>query len=334
MSARNGAFDRFRGIGAVGVVLIHATPFWHSGIPALHASGWVLRILCQAAVPYFFLLSGWMLQARRGGEERASRVVANMTRRILVLYIPWFALFLLVDVWRGSPHDPLSVARRFLGFSDGRLDIQGYHLWFLPSLLWAQILVYGSLRFTRGAWPALLAGGLLWAGLTGLEATGTAFPWGLVPTEGIGVSLLAAALGAALARWSPPVSGWLVLACAPLLLAEQALYDGAIAGGGPARTFLVSRLLAPAALLLWLAGRPDFLGRGWRGRILDSLGRNSTGIYVSHVLFLALLPLERWIPSGFVRENFVRWPVVLGCAWGLSVLFGRSRFPWVRRLVA
>jgi surface polysaccharide O-acyltransferase-like enzyme len=334
MSERNGAFDRFRGLGALCVVLIHAPPFLHSSVLPLHEFGWGLRLLCQAAVPYFFLLSGWMLEAKARSSDHPASDAWRMLRRIAGLYLPWFALFLGFDIWRGAPHDPGSVLRRLLGFSDGRLDIQGYHLWFLPSLLWAQLLIFWAIRATRSVIPALLVGLALWIAMASLELAGVTLPWGLVPTEGVGVSLVSVALGAFLSRWRAwKPSGQVVLGLFAAILVEQALLDGAI-GVLSIRTYLFARVVAPAALLLWMSTRPDFLGGGTMGRALDSLGRRSTGIYVSHILFLAIIPFDRFVSSGFVRDNFVRWPAMLLCAWGFSILLGRSSSRWIRALVS
>jgi peptidoglycan/LPS O-acetylase OafA/YrhL len=334
MKSRNQAFDRLRGLGAVGVVLIHAPPFLHSSLPLVHDGGWGLRVLCQAAVPYFFLLSGWMLVAKAESTTDPRGEAERIARRIAVLYLPWFVVFLGLDIWRGAPHDLGSVVRRLFGFSDGRLDIQGYHLWFLPSLLWAQLLTFWSIRATRSPIPALVAGGALWVAMAALEIAGVALPWGLVSTEGIGVSLGCVALGACLGRWGKGnPSAWVVGGLFAALLVEQALLDRGI-GETPIRTFLFTRVLAPAALLVWISRRPGFLEGGTIGRVLDSLGRRSTGIYVSHVLFLALIPFDRLVTSGFVRDNFVRWSVVLLCAWIFTVLVDRCSRRSVRALVS
>jgi surface polysaccharide O-acyltransferase-like enzyme len=316
------------------VVLIHAPPFLHSSIPLLHQLGWGLRVLCQAAVPYFFLLSGWMLEGKARSTNDPTGDAWRILRRLASLYLPWFALFLGLDIWRGAPHDPVSVVRRLLGFSDGRLDIQGYHLWFLPSLLWAQLLVFWAIRARQGLKPVLLAGGALWIAMASLEMAGWALPWGLVPTEGVGVSLACVAMGAFLSRWEKWMpSGWMVGWLFVAILAEQSVLDAGI-GVLPIRTYLVTRVVAPATLLLWMSRRPDFLGDGVTGRVLDSLGRRSTGIYVSHLLFLAILPFDRIATSGFFRDNFVRWPTMLLCAWGFSILLSRSSFRSVRALVS
>lgn len=334
-NSRNGAFDRMRGIGALCVVLIHAPPFLHSSIAELKGFGWILRLLCQAAVPYFFLLSGLMLGSKWAGGRRDPGEPLRMSRRIATLYLPWFAVFLAMDSWLARSNDAWSVVRRLVGFSDGRIETLGYHLWFLPCLLLAQIAVWTSLRRFGGALPALLSGVALFLGLDALDLAGIALPFGLIPTEGPNLSLACVALGAFLSSehpgWRP--SGRVVLAAFAGIVVESVAVAFLSGDAWPVKTFLLTRVAAPALLLAWLAKRPDFLGGGRTGIFLDSIGKHSTGIYVSHLLFLELIPFESMVSSGFVRENFVKWPVVLLGAWGFAWLLSRSRWPLVRSLV-
>ncbi|HOX53187.1 MAG TPA: hypothetical protein PKY05_17005, partial [Fibrobacteria bacterium] len=96
--------------------------------------------------------------------------------------------------------------------------------------------------------------------------------------------------------------------------------------------FQFLRILAAAAILLW--GVADHLAPRLPGRAsLDFLGRHSTAIYVSHLGFLTLIPFETFVPNGFVRDNLVRWTIVVGCGAGLSMLVGRSRIAALRNLV-
>ena len=83
---RNAAFDRFRGIGAICVVLIHAPPLYHSRLAPLQVAGWAMLVVCQTAVPFFFLLSGWMAgdkwaRGRRSGTDCRLCCRASDTRR-------------------------------------------------------------------------------------------------------------------------------------------------------------------------------------------------------------------------------------------------------------
>ena len=335
---RNGAFDRFRGIGAVCVVLIHAPPFFHSSLTPLRDAGWALLVLCQTAVPFFFLLSGWMMGDKWARGRRTWAELSKSVTRLVLLYAPWFAFFLGLDAISGLPHGWIQVARRFAGFPDSHLDTRGYHLWFLPSLILAQILCWSALRFWKSILPALLAGAVLYGICAWMDVTGRELPWGLALSEGIDLSLLCVALGvwlgqrAAKESWSLP-TGLLIFAI-PLLFLEAFVLDGISGRNLSTPSFQFDRAVFPALLLVWIASRPQFLGGGRFGRGLDFLGSHSTGIYLAHLAFLTQIPYGEWVPNGFVRENIVRWPVALVGSIAVSMLLKRCPWEPVRRLVA
>jgi surface polysaccharide O-acyltransferase-like enzyme len=335
---RNGAFDRFRGIGAVCVVLIHAPPFYHSGIPTLQRTGWAMLVLCQTAVPFFFLLSGWMMGDKWARGRRTWGELSKSVSRLFLLYVPWFAFFLGLDAVAGLPHGWIAVARRFAGFADSRLDTRGYHLWFLPSLILAQIVCWSVLRYRRSIWPALAAGAFLYGLCAWMDVRSLALPWGLGLSEGIDLSLLCVSLGiwmgSRAAKTPAALPTVVLLAAVPLLFLEALGLDRISGRGMSIPSFQIDRALLPALLLAWLATRPAAFGAGWIGRGLDFLGKHSTGIYLAHLAFLTLLPFQRWVPDGFVRDNLVRWPVALAGSIALSMLLKRCPWEPVRRLVA
>ena len=334
---RNGAMDRFRGIGAVCVVLLHAPPFYHSNLTPLRAFGWGLRDLCQCAVPFFFLLSGWLMgdkwaRGRVGWDE-----FARSAGRLLRLYIPWFLFFLALDIAAGLPHGWTDVARRFVGFSDSGLETRGYHLWFLPSLVLAEFACWGLLRLTRSIVPALGLGLALYAVLAWRDIHGLELPWGLAPHEGIDLSLPCVALGIWLGiRFSrpPAIPGGLLVAAFGLLLLEGLALDRMGGTTFSIRPFQALRIFLPALLLLRLAQKPQALGAGTLGRLLNQLGRHSTGIYVAHLAFLVLIPFERLVSNGFLRYDLVRWPVAIAGSVAVSSLLGRAPWASVRKLVS
>lgn len=338
VSARNGAFDRFRGIGAVCVVLLHAPPFYRSSVEPLNIAGWSLRMFCQAAVPYFFLLSGWMLGSKWIAGRRGNQELARTARRLLSLYLPWFGFFLLLDAIGGQPTSPIAVLRRLVGFSDRNLDTRGYHLWFLPSLLLAQCLVWWSLRKTGNVKPAVFAGVALYVAMAVADAVGWNLPWGLAAHEGVDVSLVCVAMGALLAlrplAWSDRFLAGVVVLCVPATLLEGVLWDAARRTSWTVHSFGMLRVLLPLLLLAWLVRKPKFVGGGGIGKLLDFLGTNATGIYVIHLAFLVLVPYAALVPSGFVRENLVRWSTALLGASVLSDLMRRAPWAWCRNLVA
>jgi surface polysaccharide O-acyltransferase-like enzyme len=338
MTERNAAFDRFRGIGAVCVVLLHAPPLYHSSIAALNAAGWALRELCQAAVPYFFLLSGWMMGAKSVEGTLNERAMFRTVQRILALYLPWFAIYLALDVAAGLPHDPATVLRRFVSYSDGALETRGYHLWFLPSLLMAQVLVWVGFRRFGSMLPSLVLGATLFVAQAVADIAGASLPAGLVSYEGLALSLLCVSLGGWLgleSRRSPDrfAHPWrLLIAGVPLVWIEGLSWNALTGTSWGVHAFQATRIVLPAVLLVQLHRTPRFGGRGAFGRGLDSLGRNSTGIYVVHLLVLTLVPFAQWIPNGFLRANFIAWSATLGAAWAISGALGtRPATAWLVR---
>jgi surface polysaccharide O-acyltransferase-like enzyme len=297
-----------------------------------------MLVLCQTAVPFFFLLSGWMMGDKWARGRRTWRELSRSATRLLLLYAPWFAFFLALDAIAGLPHGWVEVARRFAGFPDSHLDTRGYHLWFLPSLILAQILCWSVLRFRQSILPALLAGAVLYGICAWMDVTGRELPWGLGLSEGIDLSLLCVALGVWLglgaAEGSRPPPTAILWAALPLLFLEAFALDRITGRNLAVPSFQIDRAAFPALLLAWLASRPDFLGKGRLGRGLDFLGSHSTGIYLAHLAFLTQIPFGAWVPNGFVRENIVRWPVAIAGSIAVSMLLKRCPWQSVRRLVA
>ena len=333
---RNLAFDRFRGIGALCVVLLHAPPLYHSGVEPIRIAGWVLRALCQSAVPFFFLLSGWMLASRWKAGRHSLRDFLQGLGRILLLYCPWFVAYLALDLSQGHPGDWGDVARRFVGFSDSRAVTDGYHLWFLPTLVLAQAAVWATLRWTGSVRPILLVGCALYLAMSVLDGVGIALPFGLAPHEGLNISLVCVSAGAWLvfAGISDRPSNWGIatVVAMVLLVAESFLWDRSNEANWSIHPFPAFRVLLPAFLLLYLNRSPTYLGGGIVGRALDLAGRNATTIYVGHIAVLVLVPFAALVPNGFLRDNLVRWSVAFVLPMLVGEIMRRSPNRIVRSL--
>lgn len=335
VSSRNLSFDRLRGIGAVMVVLIHAPPLLHSSLPILQDLGWLVRELCQLAVPCFFLLSGLMMGRKwRDGREGWNELSRTLGR-LGTLYIPWFLLFLILDGIRHNPHSLLVVLRRFAGFSIAEIPTTGYHLWFLPALAMALALCWSSLKFTGSIAAALVAGYGMFGIMYVREILMLPSPWGMVATEGINLSLACVATGVFLGSHDvlPSPRGRWVAAGVSLLVLEGWALRTVSPGKEPAHIFQILRIIAPVLILLYANSR-DFSLPGLPGKLLDLLGRHALGIYVSHLAFLELIPFDRLITNGFLRDNLVRWPTAIACGILLSVVLGRARPTFLRQLVS
>lgn len=329
--------DLLRGIGAVAVVLLHAPPLYHSNVAILKAMGWGIREVCQIAVPLFFLISGYLAGKRYPEPPGGTRTL----KRILFLYLPWFWFYLVLDVLKADKNvDVWVVLRRLLGVSVENAPTSGYHLWFLPAMLWGFLALRGVVALFKSVVPALVGGALIYIGVGWASFPNVDLPWQMVPHEGISISLACLALGylygekvAKGGRMARPPSPWILLAAFGWLFVEGVALG--FMGKQPwlIPAFQSGRIVLPM-VLLWLAvtsGTWTLPGRldSWA----DKLALASTGIYVMHLAVLELVPFDALVGNGFIRDNFVRWPVAIVISLALTLLMIRRGPKSLRHLV-
>lgn len=329
--------DLLRGLAAVAVVLLHAPPLYHSGQPLLRGLGWGLREVCQVAVPLFFLVSGYLAGRRSPDSPGGARTLS----RIAWLYLPWFAFYLAIDFFQaGRDVRPEVVLRRFLGLGIDGASTSGYHLWYLPAMVWGFLGLRLSCKLSGSALPALLVGMATYAAVGWATFPDATLPFGLAPHEGVSLSLLFLAAGHLYGRHvasgkRPVRPGIAVLALSVLwLLAEGAFmaWKGRVPFLVP--PFQSGRILLPLVLLMWATSSEDWSVPGMLGVVLDKLAVASTGIYVLHLAVLELVPFDALVPNGFVRDNLVRWTVAVAFSTSATLLALRWGPRSIRRLFA
>lgn len=334
---RDRNLDVLRGLGAVAVVLLHAPPLLHSNIASLKWVGWTLREICQIAVPMFFLISGHFA----GIGERGLPGGARSLSRILRLYLPWFLVYLAIDLLQsGRDVEPWIVLRRLLGFGMQGAATSGYQLWFLPAMIWGTLALRVSCKWLGGPVPALCAGFLVYAYVGWTTFPDQPFLWDTSPHEGLSLSLPFLALGY---MWglrakngAPPLRApaWVLVLGVAWLLSEG-LILGRVAGDPwlvPA--FQSGRIVLPVLLLSFAAGAPAWVFPLWLARLFGWLATASTGIYVMHLAVLETVPFERIVANGFLRDNLVRWVVAVVFTGGATVIALRRGPRWIKPFLA
>lgn len=222
-------------LAIVAVMTIHIAPFAHPFNPSLWATEpypWLAGLINQLsrfAVPLFFLCSGYFLQPKLS-REAPLPLAWHYCRPLLVLWLSWSLIYLLV------PFNPVTAfSQGYLASLQGQWQFQladplnGWwvggmiHLWFLPALMLAVLLLALCYRagkpqlaliFGIGLYLLALLGGSYAKPLLGAE-------WPLLTRNGPFFSLLFVALGATLRQrqWQPTVhTSW------GLTIAGLALY--------------------------------------------------------------------------------------------------------------
>ncbi len=251
------SLDLLRFIAAFGVVVAHALA---------SPRDWVGHL----SLAVFLILTAFLAvqSAQRGGGRYA---IGARAKRLLVPWLVWSAFFRLLDlVFSHHPdkfrllHDPWSL-----------LYGSAIHLWFLPFVMGAMVLVAPAVRWiTTPERVAVASAGLLvlsvplyWAhGRLGMPEP---LPQWAVALPSYAVGLL---LGVALPM-GPRVGLWAKVAGAALSLV-------ALAVSGPQPWVAMPLISVACFALFWEAPL--------RGRWLPGLGQVAFGIYLIHPFFMLL----------------------------------------------
>lgn len=121
-----------RGIGCVGVILIH--------FPFPGYLGGICSSLAEFAVPFFFMTAGYYAYHKDEQEEDGKlRKRIRNTFRITCISVLVYLCYRVLIV--RQPWEALSLTQILLW---NNLDcIHGLHLWFLPALLYSYLFLYG-----------------------------------------------------------------------------------------------------------------------------------------------------------------------------------------------
>jgi peptidoglycan/LPS O-acetylase OafA/YrhL len=333
---RRRELDGVRAVAALSVLLFHAVGFWARGSGSDAAiRPWVGRL--DVGVAIFFLLSGYLLYGPfLRGRIRVSAYAWRRALRIVPAY--WVALTVaaivlpLHEVWASVPLF-YGFAQVYRGSSAGQglgqawtLCVEVAFYGFLP--LWGLVAAR-----TRALWPlvALFVASFAYKVLI-LET----FDGKVGPLEPALIALPAFldwfALGMAVAlleargvRFSRPwawATGAVVFYVASVVL----LWDARLDGYTHTEWLIRHSSYEAIALCVLVVGVTG--GRALRWTPLARLGEISYGVYLYHLLVLALL--SRW---GLIRWERAVHPYVLWTAFGLagSVLLATLSWRLVER---
>ena len=228
--------------------------------------------------------------------------------------------------------------RRFLGWSAENAQTSGYHLWFLPAMVWAFLLLGLSSRLFRSTIPALVAGVILYMVSGLLSFPEKSLPGSLVLHEGLNLSLIFVGLGFWYGNRVKTTGKmillrpWMVLCSLVLFFAEAWIMSLAAGFSWFVPTFFFGRILVPLQLLLLAASTSNWEMPSWLDWVSGVLASASTGIYLLHVAILELIPFKQIIANGFVRDNLVQWSTAVIIPVLISLTVVQRGPKWVKSL--
>lgn len=274
---RQGALDALRLLLAAAVVGIHAQLLHDAPSPLGHLT---TEGLLRLAVPLFLLINGYFLQPLLDQPGAMRRWLLRIAR----LHLIWAALY--APLWlasAASPPDALKAAA-------AALLVGYYHLWYLPALLGAGVLLW----LLRGLSAAALGASALALYALGVAIQYLGPDWGLASTHLHRNALLFAlpfvAFGALIRRTpratqlSPSAVRLALLAGLAAVLLESWLMQAQGQPQGRTIDQLATLAWAAPALFIWALQQPT--PRGWLGS--HHTARLAAGVFLIHIYPLTL----------------------------------------------
>jgi surface polysaccharide O-acyltransferase-like enzyme len=311
MAARHQGVDAMRFALCFAVVLLHAMPASDLGAPPIWAM--VVGSLCRGAVPFFFVASGYYL---RLPDRITPQLAIKPLRRLGPPYLAWVLIYTAVDylAWGSVPD---------LGPRTLLTGGDAFHLWFLPALGVALVLVPAAILLLGNVGAVLLCGTLAAASIA-LGGYRGALELPEVGATRLMVAPLLVLIGSWLARRSAALPASvaipLVIAAWGASLVEEATI--AWLDQAPLRSHpIVISTLALGTLFFLLARA---LPAGRRTTAVAPLAAISLGIYASHLLFVRAFGML--IGSGTPERALAVAVLAFAAATLLSWLLARTRF--------
>ncbi|OCA88300.1 hypothetical protein A8F94_10920 [Bacillus sp. FJAT-27225] len=181
--AYNHTIDKLKFLAAIAVVLIHTTGSIKQFNLDTLANYHIYRPVLDIAVPFFFAASGYFLS------HKSASYIPGYVKKISYIYIS-FTLFYIFYKLLIILSDRLVLNTPFWvnfhsvikgltikGFLNGTLG--SFHLWYLPALILAALLLLICLKFALRPSIVFLAAGVLYvAFLTGIVTFNNVFVYG------------------------------------------------------------------------------------------------------------------------------------------------------------
>ena len=125
-------------ISALLVVCIHTFPFYE--ISETLNTYWI-QTICRIAVPFFFTTSGFFFFRKWSNDKETNKKnVKHYLLRLLKIYLIWTVIYLPYSIYDYT-RDGFSIMNIISYIRDLVLNGSYYHLWFLPALMTATLIV-------------------------------------------------------------------------------------------------------------------------------------------------------------------------------------------------
>ena len=339
-STRMVGIDAIRILAALSVIFLHAKPFMstpdYGGTPYSVLKDIIVQF-ARFAVPFFFVASGYFISRRLTTSPESASMAWPYIRRIGAFYLIWSAVYLLFPSnWlRGLIDGNIRLfywhlANSFTALTSNPIVFvfksTSVHLWFLPALIFAVLMLALAIRYRVSRLFLPFAGGLYGIGLLADAYSKTRF--GLSINHHLVLGLCYAPLFVGLgwtlaARTAPKCStAILFIVCGFALQIAEAQWLSRTYGVSLISTaYLIGTVPFGLGFMLLGLTLPALGGRD----MLTRIGNMTLGIYLVHLWVKPLLlPLDQ-VFNGVMWE--LGFPIMIfAVSLLLTLWLSRTRF--------
>ncbi|GAB4074567.1 acyltransferase family protein [Barrientosiimonas marina] len=331
---RNNMIDYVKGFAILFVVAIHtkAVQGAHLGIIDGDDANFIINTLARFAVPFFFAASGYLFVQKLNTIQRDNKNAEQVQyakkyiRKLIKLYLAWFIFYFLFELavnFIETEKNSAALWNMFTNYID-HFSLWSfiylgdgwpvYHLWFLPALIWAILILFLFIQMRLIRVLFVVSIGLHLIGLFG-QSYSFLFDIPFNTRDGIFFALFYVTLGgmmakypvfASFARKMPTRSAviWLgILSCVQILegFITLQVYDG------KAENYFISTI--PLVIVLFLLViKHNQMGKG---SVMAKIGAKAVGIYVSHVFIMASIHILMHRMGLTMVEDWLLWKVII-----------------------
>jgi surface polysaccharide O-acyltransferase-like enzyme len=294
-------FDFVKFFAIFFVVCMHTLPFTTIKLGELDGGkiGFIINAFARFSVPYFFMVSGYLLEKKMKLSNAKSNHIYRYLLKNIKIFVSWSVFFFFYDIVLAALKaflQGLNLRSEIIHYFESVFRVQNlyyginvgtsYHLWFLISLIWANVILsifikMNKVRMLLGISFILHIIGLFGQSYSTLVKipfdTRDALFFGLFYiTTGYYFSTLSLNL-----KLKPKL--WLILffVFSLLQIAEGEIVTNH-ANGYWGNYYFFTILTAITLLLFSLTNKKVY------HPIINKIGANSVGIYVIHPLFISV----------------------------------------------
>lgn len=314
------SIDAVKCIAIFIVVYFHTTTF--NVVQSDDISIWILAFP-RFIIPYFFIVSGFLFGEKLKVNLNRINYFKTYTINLTRLFVGWYIFYLIYDLVIGVfialargyslkaeliSFFKLVPSLSFVYYGDG---ITAYHLWFLTALIWSIVILFIFIHYKKTGLLLIVSFVLNMIGLFGQSYSGIyhlpiytrdALFFGLFyVTAGYCISSHYEKITKKITKMKSITFFHLFLLSSLLQIIESFITVKILHGTEGGIGYYISTVPLTFSLFL-LVLKMKKLGSS----VLSGIGRNTLGIYVTHMLFISLFYLGlNFYDLEWLRNNMV-----------------------------